>query len=130
MAKKFEQLIKPVEFKIGSKKFYTSTIPAFYAQRIMLNAGEALANLDVSKIPESTILEILSYSAFENENGIPVVLDGIEIINQCVESPKELIELEMKVIEENFGFFFDGSLREVFQPLLKLITSGTETSTP
>lgn len=127
--KQFSQLIDPREVKIGNKTFFTSTIPAFYAQRIMLTAGPALADLDVSKLPESVILEILSYCAVKNDNGDGIVLDEIELINMAFESTTQLIELEMKEIEENFGFFFDGSLQRIFQPLVELIKKSSETST-
>ena len=128
--KTFEQLLNPKEIKIGKKTYYTSTIPAFFAQRIMLAAGPALGDLDVSKLPESVILDILSYCAVVNENGVGIVLDDIDIINMSFDKPTHLIELEMKEIEENFGFFFDGSLREVFRPLMELIKKSSETSTP
>jgi hypothetical protein len=131
MSKSYEQLKNPREFKVGKHRFFVSTIPAFYAQRILLKAGESMANLDLSKLPEDTVLEILSYTACENENGVKVVLDDIDIINQLVSDPKSLIALEIEEVKENFGFFFDGSLREVFQPLVELITQrGSETSMP
>ena len=123
--KKFDDLKNVREVKIGKpgheKVFYVSTIPAFYAQRILLAAGPALADLDLSKLPEWVLLEILSYCAFQNENGVPVMLDGIDMVNMCVPDPRDLIALELKAVEENFGFFFDGSLRELFQPLLEKI---------
>lgn len=130
MSKQFDSLKSPREFKIGQTRFFVSTIPAFYAQSILLRAGEAMANLDVSKLPEDVILDILSYTACENENGVKVVLDDIELVNTMVRSPKDLIALEIEEIKENFGFFFDGSLREVFRPLVELIQQNTETSTP
>ena len=131
MSKSYEQLKNPREFKVGKQRFFVSTIPAFYAQRILLKAGESMANLDLSKLPEDTVLEILSYTACENENGVKVVLDDIDVINQLVSDPKSLIALEIEEVKENFGFFFDGSLREVFQPLVELITQrGLETSMP
>lgn len=131
MSKSFDQLKNPREFKSGKQRFFVSTIPAFYAQRILLKSGEAMANLDLSKLPEEVVLEILSYTACENENGVKIVLDDIDIVNQMVSDPKSLIALEIEEVKENFGFFFDGSLRDVFQPLVNLITrQDTGTSTP
>lgn len=130
MEKQFESLKNPKALTIGKTKFYVSTIPAFYAQRIMLKAGPALAELDVTKIPEDVIVELLSYTAFENENGVPVVLDSVEMVNMNVQNPKDLIALELAEIEENFGFFFDGSLQKVFQPLVDLMQRSSGTSTP
>lgn len=129
MAKVFEKLKDPKEEKIGDLTCYVSKIPAFYAQRILLAGGEALTTLDMTKMPESVILELLSYTAVENANGGKVVLDGIEMVNVMIENPKDLIALELKLVEYNFGFFFDGSLREVFDPLAELISGSARTST-
>jgi hypothetical protein len=128
MAKVFEKLKDPKEEKIGNLTCYVSKIPAFYAQRILLAGGSALSTLDMTKLPESVILELLSYTAVENENGGKVVLDGIEMVNVMIENPKDLIALELKLVEYNFGFFFDGSLREVFDPLAELISGSAKTS--
>jgi hypothetical protein len=131
MAKVFEKLKDPKEEKIGNLTCYVSKIPAFYAQRILLAGGEALTTLNMTKLPESVILELLSYTAVENANGGKVVLDSIELVNVMIENPKDLIALELKLVEYNFGFFFDGSLREVFDPLTELLNSGSaRTSTP
>lgn len=130
MAKVFEKLKDPKEEKIGNLTCYVSKIPAFYAQRILLAGGAALSTLDMTKLPESVILELLSYTAVENANGGKVVLDGIEMVNVMIENPKDLIALELKLVEYNFGFFFDGSLREVFDPLAELISGSAKTSTP
>ena len=131
MAKIFDKLKDPKKVSIGGLTCYVSKIPAFYAQRIMLAAGESLASLDVSKVPESVILELLSYTAVENSNGNPIVLDEVEVINEMIEDPKDLIELELRVLEYNFGFFFDGSLRKVFDPLIDLLkqSAGEKTLT-
>lgn len=129
MAKVFEKLKDPKEVKIGNLTCYVSKIPAFYAQRILLASGSALTTLDMTKLPESVILELLSYTAVENANGGKVVLDGIEMIDVMVQNPRDLIELELKAVEYNFSFFFDGSLREVFDPLVELLNGSAKTST-
>ena len=121
MAKEFDKLLEPEKFKYNDMEFYVAKIPVFYAQRLLLASGEALKELDVSKLPESVILELLSYTAVVNPQGNPVVLDNIDIINLLVKTPSALLAIEEKVIEVNFGFFFDGSLHEVFQPLVELI---------
>lgn len=126
MEKKFEELKNPKQVKINGSTYYTSTIPAFFAQRILLKAGDALSSLDVSKLPETVITDLLSYTAYENEYGNKIVLDCVDIINECVANPIDLIELELKEIEENYGFFFDGSLQSVFAPLMELIKAGVE----
>lgn len=131
MAKIFDKFKDPKSVTIGSLTAYVSKIPAFYAQRILLALGESLINLDASKIPEPVLLDLLSYTAIEREDGSKMVLEDIGIINELIQDPKDLIELELKVLEYNFGFFFDGSLRKVFDPLIDLLkqSAGEKTLT-
>jgi hypothetical protein len=127
MNKRYEELIEPKKFKAGSVEYHVGKIPAFYAQRILLKSGAALKDFALDKIPEDVILDILSNVAVINDNGEPVVLDDIDVINVLLgDKTKELIEIELKAVEVNFGFFFDGSLREIFEPLMKIIMEATK----
>ena len=131
--KTFEQLKEPKECKTGNVEYAVSKIPAFFAQRIILAAGDALSNLDPTKIPESALLELLSYCAVKNPGGEYKVLDDVDVLNLLVPNPKDLIAIELQAVEYNFGFFFDGSLREVFAPMVELIKKAAgvdKTSTP
>lgn len=127
--KSFDELKDPKEYKIGNLTCAVSKIPAFYAQRIILAAGEAINDLNMAKIPEPVLLDLLSYCAVKNPSGEWIVLDDLGCINLLITNPKDLIALELKAVEYNFGFFFDGSLREVFAPLVELIKQSAETST-
>ena len=127
--KSFDELKEPKKIKIGNLSCAIGKIPAFYAQRIILAAGSALSDMDMSKLPESVILELLSYCAVQNPSGEFVVLDDVEVVNLLVDSPKDLIELELNAVQHNFGFFLDGSLREVFEPLIEQVRKSAETST-
>jgi hypothetical protein len=128
---KFDKLKDPKQITIGELTCHVSKIPAFYAQRILLAGGEALATMNVAKLPEEVILALLEYTAVDNDNGGHIVLDSPEMVNEMIANPKDLIALELQVIEYNFSFFFDGSLREVFAPLVELLKqSADKTSTP
>ena len=99
----------------------------------MLASGDALSGLNMAKLPESVLMELLSYCAVRNPNGEWTVLENIDIVNLLVKSTVDLVEIELKAVEYNFGFFFDGSLQKVFEPLMKLIAGSAEgvgTSTP
>jgi hypothetical protein len=127
MNKRYEELIETKKFKAGNVEYHVGKIPAFYAQRILLKSGAALRDFALDKIPEDVILDILSNVAVINDNGEPVVLDDIDVINILLgDKTKELIEIELKAVEVNFGFFFDGSLREIFDPLMKIIMEATK----
>lgn len=102
--KTFDELKEPKKIKIGNLSCAVGKIPAFYAQRIILAAGAALSDMDMSKLPESVILELLSYCAVQNPSGEFVVLDDVEVVNLLVDSPKDLIELELNAVQHNFSF--------------------------
>ena len=81
MAKKFESLTEPKKFKYNDLTYHVGKIPVFYAQRILLASGDALKDLNLSLVPESVILELLSYVAVENENGTTASLKFKNIEN-------------------------------------------------
>lgn len=117
---KFEELIDPKKFNIDDVEYYVGKIPAFYAQRILLRSGDALKEFDMTKLPEDVITDILSYTAIVNGHGEPVILDCPEMVNFLLgNNTKALIAIEMRAITENFGFFLDGDLREIFEPIVK-----------
>lgn len=124
MAKNYESMIEPKKFTAKDGTVYhVGHIPCFYAQRMLMESGDALTSFNISKIPQSVLLELLSNVAVECENGNRIVLENETVIETILGTKvKTLIEIELKVIEENFGFFLDGSLREVFQPLMDRIT--------
>lgn len=126
---KFEELKEPKKFTIGNVEYYIAKIPAYYAQRLLIRSGEALKSFDVSKIPDDVLKELLSYTAVVNSKGDPIVLEDIETVNLLLGGDtKSLIAIEMQAIQENFGFFLDGGLREIFDPIVKRMIGEEKTS--
>lgn len=126
---KFEELREPKKFTIGNVEYYIAKIPAYYAQRLLIKSGEALKSFDVSKIPDDVLKELLSYTAVVNSKGDPIVLEDIETVNLLLGGDtKSLIAIEMQAIQENFGFFLDGGLREIFDPIVKRMIGEEKTS--
>lgn len=123
MAKTYEAMLEPKKFTAKDGTVYhVGHIPCFYAQRMLMESGDALTSFNLSKIPQSVLLDLLANVAIECENGNKIVLADENTIETLLGTKtKTLIEIELKVIEENFGFFLDGSLREVFQPLMDRI---------
>ncbi len=116
----FEELIDPKKFNIDDIEYYVGKIPAFYAQRILLKSGDALKDFDMTKLPEEVITDILKYTAVVNGHGEPITLDNLETVNLLLgHNTKALIAIEMRAITENFGFFLDGDLREIFEPIVR-----------
>lgn len=105
--------------KIGEHTYVLSSIPAFQAQKLLMKAIGALASGNVADVPPDVMLELLSYAAIINQNGAEVQFENEELVDMMVGSPVELIELESRMVEKNFGFFGDGSIRSALSRLMK-----------
>ena len=127
MEKQFEQLIEPKKFNYEGSEFYVGKIPAYNAQKIMLRSGDALKKFDMTKLDEETILELLSYSAVVNKGGEAIVLDSPEMVNAVIGQNTELlIAIEVQILMENYGFFLDGAIRRIFDPLIEKMAKAME----
>lgn len=113
-----KDLRNPEKVKIGEHTFVLSSIPAFQAQKLLMKVVGALSNGNVADIPPDVVLELLSYAAIINKNGAEVQLENEELIDMMVGDPMELIELESRMVEKNFGFFGDGRLKNALSRLM------------
>lgn len=119
-----------VQFEGEEDTFYISKIPAFYAQEIFMSAATAFQRKDAGSLPRETVLKLLSYTALKmDDEGVKsaVCLDNPVAVNTYVKDPFTLLALEMKMIEKNYSFLFDGRLQKVLEPMLASM-KGTETS--
>lgn len=120
MEKTFEELIEPKKFKFDGSEYWVGKIPAYQAQMLLLKSGDAIKAFDLTKIDEATVCELLTYAAVVNKTGDPIVLDSPEIVNMVIgNNTKLLIAIELQVIMENYGFFLDGGLRQIFSPIME-----------
>ena len=133
MTKAVNKLNEPEEVKVeGSEEtFFISKIPATVSQDILLGAMSAITDKDISKLPKDTRNKLMAYVSVKmGDAGVEesIVLDSDNAINaHC--NIFTLIQLELKMIEKNYDFLFDGSLPKVLGTL-KLSTKDTETSDP
>ena len=133
MNKAGNRLKEPEEVKVVGcdETFFVSTIPATVAQDLLLGAMGAITSKDVSKLPPDTRKKLMSYVS-KKMGDLPVeesiLLDNDTAIDTYC-STFTLIQLELKEIERNFGFLFDGSLQKMLETM-SLNTNNTETSDP
>lgn len=124
--------IDPEAVEIDGQKFWISKIPAFTAQEIFMSAVQAFQNKDASSLPKGTMLKLCSYVAVpgadENDFHTGIPLDTEASINVNVNNVFTLLQVEVKMIEKNFGFLFDGRLQKALESIPGL-TKLTETST-
>lgn len=114
--KTLQELINPKTFNLADgKRFYVGKIPAFEAQKIVLKCAPVLTGGNISALPQDTILELLSYCAIDNQSKEAIVLENEDLVNMLVPSPLDLIKIELKSVEVNFGFLLDGSIGKVLE---------------
>lgn len=108
-----EQFLDAKEVSIGGKTYKTSRIPALKAHgiysRIIRSVGD-LGRLGMTMLPEDITRELFGYCAAKNDAGGWTVLDTEDAINSFLPNLIDLIALQLKMVEENFGFFDDGRL--------------------
>lgn len=119
-------LIGKQDFLIGQRKYFVSKIPAVQAQRILMRAIASFSKGDgggfnLGNLTPDILEELLSYAGCYNNGGAEVQFANEDIINQMVEDPMDLIEVEAKMVELNFGFFADGRINRVIENLMKAL---------
>ena len=108
-----EQFLDAKEVTVGDKTYKISRIPALKAHgiysRIVRSVGD-LGKLGMTMLPEDITRELFGFCAAKNEAGGWTVLDTEDSINTYLPRLIDLIALQLKMVEENFGFFEDGRL--------------------
>lgn len=115
--------------KIGEHTYVLSSIPAFHAQKIMMQAFGAISGGNLASLPPDVILELLSYSAIINQHGAEVQLENEQLIEMMIGDPMELIELETRMVEKNFGFLGDGRLNAALSRMTSALTGSKPSET-
>jgi len=115
MAKTTDSFLDKEQITIGKHEYIISKIPAFQAQHIFVKMYDYIAANDFGSIPDTLIMELLSYTAVLNDSKAEIVLENPTIVNMMIPNCIDLFTLETKMIEKNFDFLFDGSLSKVFE---------------
>lgn len=111
----YEKFIQKKEVKIGDKTFCISKIPAIEATAIYPSIAKYYSDyglLGLTMFDVELTKKILSYAAAYN-NGAWEVLDLDSRIAQSIPDQRDLKKLVMLMVQENWGFLTDGSLREL-----------------
>ncbi len=116
----------------AESKFFISKIPAYSSQEIMFGALSAIQNQDVSQLPKGTVDKLMSFVSCQiGDGGVEdsIALDNQNAINTYCEDVYVMLQLELKMVQKNYGFLFDGRLQKVLEAM-NLSTKSTETSNP
>lgn len=89
--------------ELEGKKITINKAPATVAYDVALKYRGAMEKSDYG-ILQDCLYELLRYCELDLGDGRFVKLDNREIINQHFHNVNTLVELQKKVVEENFGF--------------------------
>lgn len=89
--------------ELEGKKITINKAPATVAYGVALRYRGAMEKSDYSVL-QDCLYELLRYCELDLGDGRTVKLDNKEIINQHLHDVNTLIDLQKKVVEENFGF--------------------------
>ena len=115
----------------SENRFFISKIPAYASQEILLGALSAIQSKDVSQLPQGTVDKLMSYVSCQmgdSDCDESILLNTKNTIDAYCDDVYVLVQLELKMIERNYGFLFDGRLQKALEAL-KLLKN-TETSNP
>jgi len=110
-------LIDKEDIEILGRKYFISAIPAVQAQKIFLTGMSILQSKNFAMLPQALTDEILSFCGTYNENQAEVQFVNAEVTNMFVKDMFVLLQLEVKMIEKNFSFLFDGRAAELASQL-------------
>lgn len=105
------------DIEIQGKKYFVSSIPAVQAQKIFLTGMSIFQSKNLAMLPQALTDEILSYCGTYNETGAEVQFINPDVVNMMVKDMFVLLKLEVKMVEKNFSFLFDGRAAELASQL-------------
>lgn len=112
----FNSFIQPKTCEIGGREFTISLIPAFTAKKVYQEVVKAIQdNGEIGKtmLNDDTVKIVFSYVAVVNEKFEHEVLSLPSVIEKYLVKYSDFIELTVKMLDYNFGFLADGSLRDL-----------------
>lgn len=111
-----QDFVRPVEKVIRGKTYLLSHIPALDAQPIYTDIVKTTAgygDLGMTMLPTETTMALMKYCAVKAEDGGWIPIERNEDVNIHFADLADLIAVRVKLIDLNFGFLSDGSLREL-----------------
>lgn len=102
-------MIKPKEITIDGKVYILSKFTPVEGREIVSQyLVTAIPKIGDYKVNQEMMLKLMSYVAIPRDNGTPLQLTKLELINNHVESWETLMKIEAAMMEYNCSFFQDG----------------------
>ena len=110
------------EITVNGRKYFIGRMPALKAERLLIKSIGAITAGGFSALPDEALTELLAYSGAYNAQGGEVLFDKEEIVEMFDIPLEDIIEIQARLVEKNFGFFANGGLNRVMERLTNTFT--------
>lgn len=125
---------KTTKIEVNGTNYFVKKMPALAAERLLLKSIGAITQGGLSAFPPEALTELLTYAGGYNANGGEVPFADEETVDMLGVPLEDIIEIQAKVIEVNFGFFAGGGINRLVERLTSIFVKAkpepTKEATP
>lgn len=122
---KERQLRDKQDIDVNGRKYFISSIPATKSQKMLFSAIGAfqsfLSSGSLESFPTGLLQELNSYAGTYNDSGAAVQFVDDDVTDMMIQNPLDLYEVQLALLEKNFGFFGGGKLTSIIGRLTKIL---------
>lgn len=127
---------KTTKIEVNGTNYFVKKMPALAAERLLLKSIGAITQGGLSAFPPEALTELLTYAGGYKDSDCKVEVpfadeETIEMLGVPLE---DIIEIQAKVIEVNFGFFAGGGINRLVERLTSIFVKAkpepTKEATP
>ena len=114
------------DITVNGRKYFIGRMPALKAERLLIKSIGAISAGGFSALPEEALTELLAFAGGYNSQGGEVRFENEDIIEMLDIPLEDLIEIQARLVEKNFGFFANGGINRVLERLTSTFTKAKE----
>lgn len=129
-------MAKKIDITVNGTKYFVKKMPALAAERLLLKSIGAITQGGLSAFPPEALTELMTYAGGykDNDGKVELPFADEETIDMLGIPLEDVIEIQAKVIELNFGFFANGGINRLVERLTSIFTKANpgpqESDTP
>ena len=94
------------DITVNGRKYFIGRMPALKAERLLIKSIGAITAGGFSALPDEALTELLAYAGGYNAQNNEVRFEN-----------EDIIEIQARLVEKNFGFFANGGINRVMERL-------------
>ena len=105
------------DITVNGRKYFIGRMPALKAERLLIKSIGAITAGGFSALPDEALTELLAYAGGYNAQNNEVRFENEDIIEMFDVPLEDIIEIQARLVEKNFGFFANGGINRVLERL-------------